>query len=88
MADSIPDRTFVDDHGRTWEWCGGQDGTWAWRITDLGQHAHIAAIQDCIVNTLNQIAEAIGTERLTVSPVPDADIAKMLNDLSTQEASR
>lgn len=29
----IPDRTHVDDQGRIWEWCGGQPGTWAWRIT-------------------------------------------------------
>ena len=34
----IPDRTYVDDQGRTWEWCGGQPGTWAWRITQLPQH--------------------------------------------------
>lgn len=32
-ADNIPERTFVDDLGRRWEWCGGQPGTWAWRIT-------------------------------------------------------
>lgn len=32
---SIPDRTHTDEHGRTWEWCGGQPGTWAWRITRL-----------------------------------------------------
>ena len=29
----IPDRTHVDNQGRIWEWCGGQPGTWAWRIT-------------------------------------------------------
>jgi len=28
-------RTFVDDLGRRWEWCGGQPGTWAWRVTHL-----------------------------------------------------
>ena len=33
--DSTPDRTFVDDLGRRWEWCGGQPGTWAWRVTHL-----------------------------------------------------
>ena len=26
-------RTFVDDLGRRWEWCGGEEGTWAWRVT-------------------------------------------------------
>ena len=31
----IPDRSFVDDHGRTWEWCGGEPETWAWRIANL-----------------------------------------------------
>lgn len=31
----IPDRCHVDDQGRVWEWCGGQPGTWAWRITRL-----------------------------------------------------
>ena len=31
----IPDRTHTDDQGRTWEWCGGQPGTWAWRVTNL-----------------------------------------------------
>lgn len=30
---NIPDRIHTDDQGRTWEWCGGQPGTWAWRIT-------------------------------------------------------
>ena len=34
---NIPDRTHVDDQGRTWEWCGGQPGTWAWRITANGE---------------------------------------------------
>jgi len=29
----IPDREFVDSDGNRWEWCGGQPGTWAWRIT-------------------------------------------------------
>ena len=33
---NIPDRTHVDDQGRAWEWCGGQPGTWAWRITANG----------------------------------------------------
>ena len=32
---SIPDRQFTDDQGRTWEWCGGQPETWAWRITRM-----------------------------------------------------
>lgn len=32
---AIPDRAFVDDYGRRWEWCGGTEGTWAWRITAL-----------------------------------------------------
>lgn len=32
---NIPDRTHVDDEGRVWEWCGGEPGTWAWRITRL-----------------------------------------------------
>lgn len=32
---AIPDRAFTDDYGRRWEWCGGTDGTWAWRITAL-----------------------------------------------------
>jgi hypothetical protein len=36
MLGPIPDRSFMDDQGRTWQWCGGQPGTWAWRITDLG----------------------------------------------------
>ena len=39
---AIPDRSFTDDQGRTWEWCGGEPGTWAWRITRIcpesGQH--------------------------------------------------
>lgn len=30
---AMPDRTFVDDRGFTWEWCGGEPGTWAWRRT-------------------------------------------------------
>lgn len=31
----IPAPSFTDDHGRTWEWCGGKPGTWTWRITAL-----------------------------------------------------
>ncbi len=30
---NIPDRIHIDDQGRTWDWCGGQPGTWAWRMT-------------------------------------------------------
>lgn len=30
-----PDRKFTDDLGRRWEWCGGIEGTWAWRVTAL-----------------------------------------------------
>lgn len=30
---AIPDRSFRDDRGRRWEWCGGEEGTWEWRIT-------------------------------------------------------
>lgn len=30
-----PDRMFVDDLGRRWEWCGGTPDTWAWRVTDV-----------------------------------------------------
>lgn len=33
---NVPDRTHVDDEGRIWEWCGGEPGTWAWRITRTG----------------------------------------------------
>ena len=32
----IPNRSFVDDRNNRWEWCGGEPGTWAWRITRLG----------------------------------------------------
>lgn len=32
----IPDRRHVDIAGNLWEWCGGQPGTWAWRITRTG----------------------------------------------------
>lgn len=28
-----PDRVFIDDRGHRWEWCGGEQGTWAWRMT-------------------------------------------------------
>lgn len=31
-----PPRMFVDDLGQRWEWCGGAEGTWAWRITEVG----------------------------------------------------
>ena len=31
----IPDREFTDQLGQHWEWCGGVEGTWAWRITRL-----------------------------------------------------
>lgn len=34
LLKSSPARTFTDDQGRRWEWCGGQPGTWAWRVTD------------------------------------------------------
>lgn len=29
----LPDRVFVDNLGQRWEWCGGEEGTWAWRRT-------------------------------------------------------
>ena len=35
-AQVVP-RTHVDDLGRRWEWCGGVEGTWAWRITALSE---------------------------------------------------
>lgn len=31
-----PDRSFIDDRGHHWEWCGGEEGTWAWRRTSAG----------------------------------------------------
>lgn len=37
----IPDRTFIDNLGQRWEWCGGAPGTWAWRITSLGEVADV-----------------------------------------------
>jgi hypothetical protein len=35
LVAAIPDRDFVDDMGRRWEWCGGIEGTWAWRVTHI-----------------------------------------------------
>lgn len=32
--EAAPERTFIDDRGYRWEWCGGEPGTWAWRRTD------------------------------------------------------
>ena len=32
----IPNRSFIDDRNNRWEWCGGEPGTWAWRMTRLG----------------------------------------------------
>jgi hypothetical protein len=30
----MPDRVFIDDLGRRWEWCGREEPeTWAWRVT-------------------------------------------------------
>lgn len=67
MSDpQIPDRTFIDDYGRRWEWCGGQPGTWAWRITDYGNRAAITAIQ-------------------ATSPIPDAEVATMIDELRTEQ---
>lgn len=36
LEGAVPDREFIDDQGRRWEWCGGQPGTWAWRCTGVG----------------------------------------------------
>lgn len=36
-SESVPDRVFNDDRGRRWEWCGGETGTWAWRITGYAE---------------------------------------------------
>lgn len=36
LLESQPPRKFVDDLGRRWEYCGGVEGTWAWRITGYG----------------------------------------------------
>lgn len=35
LSSGIPSRAFIDDLGRRWEWCGGTDGSWQWRITKL-----------------------------------------------------
>lgn len=32
---NVPPRSFVDDQGRRWEWCGGVPETWAWRVTGM-----------------------------------------------------
>jgi len=39
---TIPDRQFTDEFGHRWEWCGGEPGTWAWRVTAN----HIAFTQE------------------------------------------
>ena len=79
----IPDRTFIDDFGRRWEWCGGQPGTWAWRITDLGNAWMIAAVQNGLITTFNTLRAALlgpYVPALETSPVPDRDVAEMLAD--------
>lgn len=38
-----PARAFVDDLGRKWEWCGGEPGTWEWRVTSAA-HAQGAVM--------------------------------------------
>lgn len=84
----IPDRTFIDDLGRRWEWCGGEPDTWAWRITDLGQRVVVTAIQRAILDAVNTIgASLLGTTftPLTTSPIPDADVAAMLDELRTAQ---
>lgn len=81
---AIPDRTFIDDLGRRWEWCGGQPETWAWRITDPDQQQLIATIQDSVRAAMNAIGAALlGTTftPLSVSPIPDADVVAMLYEL-------
>ena len=80
----IPDRTFVDDLGRRWEWCGGQPGTWAWRITDEGQRMAIARVQASVLATLNTLGTTLFGASFTPlesSPIPDADVAAMLDGL-------
>lgn len=46
MIGMIPGRKFIDDLGRQWEWCGGQPGTWAWRLTALPCEGHSADLAD------------------------------------------
>ena len=81
----IPDRTFIDDFGRTWQWCGGEPDTWAWRITDLGTASMTAAVQAGLITTFNAIGAALlgySFQPLETSPVPDTDIADMLADIA------
>lgn len=80
----IPDRAFVDDLGRRWEWCGGQPGTWAWRITDWGQRIAVAAVQDAVVASVNALGAALmgsSYKPIESSPIPDGEVADMLSDV-------
>ena len=80
----IPDRTFVDDLGRRWEWCGGQPGTWAWRITDYGQRIAIARVQAAVIESLNTLGAALAGSNFKPfesSPIPDAEVAALLDEL-------
>ena len=87
----IPDRTFVDDLGRRWEWCGGQPGTWAWRITDEGQRTAIARVQASVLAALNTLGVTLVGPNFTPfesSPIPDADVAAMLDGLQITDRGR
>lgn len=82
---AIPDRTFVDDFGRRWEWCGGTPDTWAWRITDYGDRWMTNAIQAALLATYNTLGSTVIGPTfvpLDTSPVPDTEVADMLADIA------
>jgi hypothetical protein len=84
----IPDRMFVDDLGRRWEWCGGESGTWAWRITDIGNRLAVAEIQQAIVTAMNAVgATLLGSSfsPFESSPISDDEIADMLNGIRRRQ---
>ncbi|MEN4419785.1 hypothetical protein VXD82_02045 [Mycobacteroides chelonae] len=84
----VPARTFVDDLGRRWEWCGGQPETWAWRITgptDAALRAALAAIQTAVISSLNAIGAALGVASLQMidsSPIPDDEMLELLSEIA------
>ena len=80
----IPDRTFVDDLGHRWEWCGGEPGTWAWRVTDLGPRNAVAEVQAAVVSSINALGAAlIGSsyKAIETSPIPDGEVADILSEI-------
>jgi hypothetical protein len=77
---AIPERSFTDDLGRKWEWCGGQPGTWAWRVTAEPKELVLTE------SVRARLASLLADERRQVHQL--ADIAQLVTEMERKSYPR